>query len=743
MGWATLANRDSGLKAKASGDASANHAPLGGPPGSADVGPFAERMLRQAAEPICACDASGTLIFVNDAARRLARADLEGKSLVEAGQIWGELYEGGERVAAEDLPLQRALRGETQVGREVQLVRRDGIVQTLLVSAAPVRENGTIVGAIANLSEITGFRKSEERYRALVQSVPIGVIRGDIYGRILDANDSFLSMVGFSREDLEAGLLQWRALTPPEFLPRDEAAIAEAVATGRCEPYEKAFVRKDGLSVPVLIGYTMVGPRREEAIAFILDRTERKAAQDALRVSEQRLRDLLDNLFAFVGILDLDGVLIWANRAPLAAAGLTLDDVRGKRFEDAYWWSYDPLVQARIASAVTGAAQGHPSRFDIDVRMVGGHMMTVDFMIAPLRNADGVITHLIPSAVDVTERKATEKALRESEARLHLAQDAGGIGVWDWDVVADAASWSESLCRLVGLEPRQRPCPFKEFFPVIHPADRDRVGRDIDSALASGTYRSEYRVVFPSGETRWIAAQGETIFDGDGRAARMIGVAYDITAQHALIEHKEFMLHEVNHRVKNSLQLVSSLLNLQQSTLENAEARAHLIEADRRILAIAKIHEHLYRGSGPANKIEFAGYLRDLCAELEHTIAGGRDIHLVVAAEPLELPTDQVISLALIVNELVTNAAKYAFDGRTGGRIGVHFAAGPDGAYRLIVDDDGCGLPAGFKAGDRAGLGMKVALGLVQGIGATLEVGATGGGASFIITLASQARSGP
>ena len=81
-------------------------------PGLADCGALAVHMLRQAAEPIVACDAAGTLILVNDAAHRLARVDLEGKSLAEAGRAWGELYEHGQRIAAENLPLQRALRGE-------------------------------------------------------------------------------------------------------------------------------------------------------------------------------------------------------------------------------------------------------------------------------------------------------------------------------------------------------------------------------------------------------------------------------------------------------------------------------------------------------------------------------------------------------------------------------------------------------------------------------------------------------
>lgn len=692
-------------------------------------------MLRQAAEAIVACDIDGRIILVNDAARRLARCDIEGMSLGEAASVWGDLFEGGRRLAEAETPLQRALLGEVQVGREVQIVRHDGFVQTLLISAAPVRVDGAIVAAISNLSEITEFRRSEERYRALIESLPIGVLRSTVGGDIVDANDAFLEMVRFSREEMEAGLVRWRDLTPAEYFARDEAAIAEAIADGRCTPYEKAYLRKDGTVFPILIGSSMIGARKDEAIAFILDLSERQAAERAVRESEQQLRNLLDSLFAFVGILDIDGILLWANRAPLEAAGLTLDDVRGKAFEEAYWWCYDPQVQARIAAAIARAAQGASSRCDIGARMVGGSIMTIDFLIAPLCNAEGVIINLVASAVDVTERKAAEEALRESEGRLHLAQDAGGIGVWDWDVVTDHAVWSDSFFRLLGLEPKPGPQRVETFFAALHPDDRDRVAGEVEEALAGGSYRSQYRVVDAGGEVHWLAAQGEIKKDAVGRPVRMIGVAYDVTAQRSLLRQKEIMLREVNHRVKNSLQLVSSLLGLQHSTAEDESLRSQLAEADRRILTIAKIHEHLYRGVDPLNTIEFAGYLGDLCRELEETLAGPGKIAIEVDADSADLPTDQVISLALIVNELVTNATKYAFDEGKGGRIDVCFRKDTTGGCRLIVADDGRGLPADYRLDASPGLGMKVVSGLARSMRAELAFDSAGAGARFTISL--------
>ncbi|HSO42448.1 MAG TPA: PAS domain S-box protein [Rhodospirillales bacterium] len=695
-----------------------------------------EQVLRQSAEPIIVSDKSERLILVNAAARELFGGDLEDKLLADVTSKWADLYEAGRCLTAEEAPLHRALAGETQIGRELQLVRRDGIVRTVLVSAAPVYDQGGIAAAIANYSEITSYRKSEERYRALVEAIPIGVIRSTISGDIVDANDAFLAMVRRSREDLEARRISWLEMTPAEFLPRDEAAIAEARETGRCTPYEKAYLRKDGTTLPILIGYSMVGPRREEGIAFILDLTERQAAERALRASEQRLRDVLDNLFAFVGILELNGTLVWANQAPLEAAGLTLDDVRSKPFEEAYWWSHDPRVQDELVAAMAQAVKGEASRYDVDVRMAGGRLMTIDFMIAPLRNTEGEITHLLPSAVDITERKAAENALRASEARLKLAQDAGGVGVWDWDLRANRISWSDSYFRLLGLEPSADLQQLPTFYSVVHPDDRERAAADVERALTGTTYRSEYRVLLPSGEVRWIAGQGELLIDAQGRPVRMIGVAYDVTAQHSLLQQREIMLREVNHRVKNSLQLISSLLSLQQSGVSDDGLRDQLAQADRRIMTIARIHEHLYRGAEPIRTIEFGSYLRDLCRDLEASIAGERDIVVSVDADAAELATDRVVSLALIVNELITNAAKYAFVDRPSGRILVTFRAIPDGTGRLTIADDGRGLPEGYRIEAGPGLGMKVVVGLVRSLRAHLEIGNDGPGARFTISCA-------
>jgi len=153
------------------------------------------------------------------------------------------------------------------------------------------------------------------------------------------------------------------------------------------------------------------------AAHIIRNVTERAQAQKVLHDSEQFVRRVLDQLFAFVGVLDLDGTLREANRPPLEAAGISADDVLGRKFWDCYWWSYSPEIQAQLQQATTRARAGEVVRFDVPIRVAADGRMWIDFQIAPLRDADDRITHLIPSAMEITARKEAEAALKDADQR--------------------------------------------------------------------------------------------------------------------------------------------------------------------------------------------------------------------------------------------------------------------------------------------------------------------------------------
>ena len=148
-------------------------------------------------------------------------------------------------------------------------------------------------------------------------------------------------------------------------------------------------------------------------------------AEEAAQRSQKRLRDLIDGLgpSMFVGLMTPRGVMLEANRPALAAAGLKLEDVLGKPFEETYWWAYSREVQQQLREAIVRAARGEASRYDVRVRTGEDHFIDVDFSLQPLRDETGAVAFLVPSASVITGRKQTENALRESNEKFHLLAD--------------------------------------------------------------------------------------------------------------------------------------------------------------------------------------------------------------------------------------------------------------------------------------------------------------------------------
>ncbi|MET4700804.1 chemotaxis family two-component system sensor kinase Cph1 [Constrictibacter sp. MBR-5] len=195
-----------------------------------------------------------------------------------------------------------------------------------------------------------------------------------------------------------------------------------------------------------------------------------------------------------------------------------------------------------------------------------------------------------------------------------------------------------------------------------------------------------------------------------------------------LAQHREVLIREINHRVKNSLQLTSSIINLQSRRVTDPASRELFAQAVQRIRVTARTHERLYRDHD-GTSVEFGTYLRELCDDLARTYG---DAKVVVDARRVQLPADTAINLALIANELVTNAFKYAFPDGRAGLVSVKFT-GNEQKWCLHVADDGVGLPKGFAARNGQSLGMQIVEGLSSQLGATLTAENRAAGAVFAV----------
>lgn len=198
----------------------------------------------------------------------------------------------------------------------------------------------------------------------------------------------------------------------------------------------------------------------------------------------------------------------------------------------------------------------------------------------------------------------------------------------------------------------------------------------------------------------------------------------------ALDAHK-LLLTELNHRVKNSLQLVATMLSLQAGAKPGSEAQRDLQEATSRVMAVARAHESLYRDRQIAT-IDLGRYLSDICKGLNESIGHGRVD--VIAPEEIHVPADRAVPIALVVNELATNAMKYAYPMRPDGVVLVRLQDGGD-SLSISVRDAGVGLPPGFDPAASKGLGMRIIRALANQLGASLDARPAHPGAEFIITV--------
>ena len=372
--------------------------------------------------------------------------------------------------------------------------------------------------------------------RALFDASPIGLARGDVAGRILDANEAFRRLLRISDEDLADGGLRWDGLTPCEWRGIDEMAIAQALARGSCQPYEKEYLRTDMHRVPALVSFARLDPASGQVAGFLVDLTARKAAETALRETGTRLRAIFDGAFEFIFLLTPDGTLIEANRAALDFAGVGRAGVLRQKFWQTVWWSQAPAPQARLRAAIAEAAAGSFARYETSFRGAGGRLATVDFSLRPVRDEAGAVVLLIPEARDVTEWRSAQAALAASERRLALAQEAAGVGTWEWTIATDQKTWSDQQYRIYGIEPNQPAPRLEQWLAMVVPEDRARARAILTRAAATGAdYRMEFSIRRASdGEVRRISAAGRGDWDDEGRVRSLVGVNLDMTeARHA------------------------------------------------------------------------------------------------------------------------------------------------------------------------------------------------------------------
>lgn len=463
--------------------------------------------------------------------------DLTGRSMYEVypemPDHWRDLH-------------RRALAGETLSGEDERVAFDDGRVHWARWEIRPWgQRDGLPEGILIFTEDITdrksaelAVKASEERLRRALETDAVGVLFLNQDGALVDANDVYFGMTGYTRAEFAEKRLTWRDLTPPEWIAASEEQMEKLARTGRLGPYEKETVLKDGSRRWMLFAGRDLG--NGTVVEYCFDVTDRKLAEHALQKRESQLHAALEAMTDAVFISDTEGRFIELNEAFAtfhkfrskdecartlaeypAIVSVIQPNGEALRFED---WAVPRALRGESARN----AEYSLERKDTGERWVGS------FNFAPIRDRDGVITGSVVVGRDITEQKKAEQALRESEQWLRLALKASSAGAWTLDLRNRAVVWDERSRVLFGVAPG-RPANFGIALQRIHQEDvakvesrllemRDRAGDD--------EWNLEFRTVGEEdGRVRWVQALGRAERDAQGRMIRMDGINLDITAR--------------------------------------------------------------------------------------------------------------------------------------------------------------------------------------------------------------------
>jgi PAS domain S-box-containing protein len=571
------------------------------------------------------------------------------------------------------------------------------------------------------------LRESREKYKALYENAPLPYQSLNEEGNFIDVNPAWLKTLGYDRDEVIGR--NFADFLHPDWREHFTKNFPRFKERGFVHDVQYRIRRKDGeyrdISFEGCIGQNENGSFRQTYCVF-KDITEEKRADTALRENRDFLEAVFQSIQDGISVLDPDLTIRYVNpvmeRWYAASAPLT-----GKKCYTVYHDFNQPcspcpsLRCMQSGETESEIVKGSPDP-DSPVKWI-------ELYSYPLKNSDtGEVTGVIEFVRDITERVRASEQLQESEARWQFALEGAGDGVWDWDAETGKVYFSSRWKAMLGYENHEIGDTVDEWESRIHPDDREETFRSLKEHLSgrAPSYRNEHRLLTKSGEYKWILDRGKVIErKEDGSPKRVIGTHTDINEQkkteqqlQKALEEKEYLMQELNHRVKNNLAMISSLISLKNGALSEQE---DLSDVRHQIDAIRIVHEILFH-SEDISHIDIRQYGQEILETIFSSFTT-RKVRVENEIDCYSLRTKTAVPLGLIINELATNAIKHGFTDDQEAVFTVRLQKeNDDGRFVFTLSNSGRPFPEEVDLHSPDTLGLQLLSTLVGQLNGTIEL---------------------
>ena len=484
----------------------------------------------------------------------------------------------------------------------------------------------------------------------------------------------------------------------------------------------------------------MATSKRQRQVAIASDAPSFGPTAGDLAQRERELRDFVENAAVALHWVAEDGTILWANRAELILLGYSAQEYIGHNIAE---FHIDETAIQDILDRLKKSVK--IDRYEARLRSKDGSTRYVSINSSVYRE-EGKFVHTRCVTLDMTQ----VKQVSELQERLAAIVESSDDAIISKDLHGIIQSWNQGAERLFGYSAGEM---VGKHVSILVPPDAIDDGPNILIRIARGERIDHYETkrVTKYGKILAVSLSISPIRDTSGVVIGASKVARDISEReryeqglreaavlldrsHADLREREVLLEEIHHRVKNNLQVITSLLGLQARSIKDTATRQKFEESRYRIQAIAILHEILYKSASLA-EIDFADYIRRLAEHLVRFYGGSGRIRMQIKLDPLYCHRDVASPCGLIVNELLSNAFKYAFPGAKSGEVRVELQREPEGKIRLLVGDNGIGLPPDLNWETSPTLGLRLVRTLARQIEANVETDGRNG-TVFCMTFA-------